>query len=105
MTAPAELTDIQWCVLDLLLRAKNKGVPRVNRMELLRSSSVLDGVKVKLVFAALGMCNGDYVELHGQHDFEITAAGEQLFLARFAKPTSVADVVIALPDRSREVLQ
>jgi hypothetical protein len=100
-----DLTDAQWCVLDLLLRAKRKGASRVNRHELLKTRSIPDGVKVQLVFAALTLANGAYVTLHGQHDFEITPAGETLFTEKFKQPSKAADVVIALPDRSREVLQ
>ncbi|TAA54608.1 hypothetical protein [Shinella sp. JR1-6] len=101
----ANLTDAQWCVLDLLLRAKNKGVSRVNRHELLHAAAIPDAVKLQLVFAALTLASGEYVALHGQHDFEITPAGETLFNAKFGQPSNIADTVIALPDGSREVLQ
>lgn len=101
----AELTDVQWCLLDLLLRSKRKGAPRVNRLELMNADAIPDGVKTKLVFAALTMASGEYVTLHGQHDFEITEAGEHLFTQKFANPTTTADLIIALPDQSREVLQ
>ncbi len=47
----------------------------------------------------------DYVALRGQHDFEITPAGETLFNAKFGQPSNAADIVIALPDRSREVFR
>lgn len=101
----ADLTNAQWCVLDLLLRAKRKGAPRVNRHELLQTRSIPDSVKLQLVFAALTLAGGEYVALHGQHDFEITMAGEMLFTEKFKQPSKVADAVIALPDRSGEVLQ
>lgn len=100
-----ELSDIEWCLLDLLLRAKRKGVRRVNRLELLKTGALPDKVKLQLVYTAMVMSNGEYVALHGQHDFEITSKGEQIFLARFARPSPAADSIIALPDRSREVLQ
>ena len=101
----SDLSDIEWCVLDLLLRAKRKGVARVNRMEILSSPSIPDGVKIKLVFTALLMANGDFVQMHGKHDFEITEDGERVFLAKFNKPTAVSDVIIALPDRSMKAFQ
>ncbi|KQV83286.1 hypothetical protein [Rhizobium sp. Root1220] len=101
----AELNDVEWCVLDLLLRSKRKGVSRVNRMELMRTDAIPDGVKIKLVFTALLMANGPLVRMHGEHDFSITDEGERVFLERFAKPTSVADVIIALPDRSAGAIQ
>jgi hypothetical protein len=100
-----DLNDVEWCVLDLLLRAKTMGVSRVNRLELLRTSAIPDGVKVKLAFTAILMSSGDLVKMHGTHDFEITEKGERVFLEKFAKPTTVADVIIALPDLSREALQ
>lgn len=104
-----ELSDAQWCFLDLLIRAKRRGVSRVNRLELL-ASAVPAHVKVQLVFAALTM-PGELVILHGQHDFEITEAGERLFDREFgqagaqAEPTKIADLVIALPDPSTGRLQ
>jgi len=101
----ADLTDAQWCVLDLLLRAKRRGVSQVNRHELLHTAAIPDAVKLQLVFAALTLASGDYVALRGQHDFEITPAGETLFNAKFGQPSNAADIVIALPDRSREVFQ
>lgn len=98
------LSDIQWCALDLLMRAKQKGASRINRHELLYSSPVPDGVKIKLVWALLTMPH-QLVKIHGEHDFEITTKGEQLFNMMFNKPTKAADVIIALPDRSSEVVQ
>jgi hypothetical protein len=103
MTA-ANLSDEQWCVLDLLMRAKQRGVNRINRHELLGSPSIPDMAKVKLVFAALTMPK-EYVQMYGQHDFELTSAGEALHRSLFNKPTPMADSIIALPDRSHEVLQ
>jgi hypothetical protein len=105
MSLTPELSDAQWCMLDLLMRAKSKGVSRVNRMELLRSEALPEMVRAKLVFTALTMSGGEYVTLHGQHDFEITPRGEEVFLSKYARPTSLADLVIALPDLSREVIQ
>ncbi|MBB3591691.1 hypothetical protein FHX08_002035 [Rhizobium sp. BK529] len=99
------LSDIQWCVLDLLLRAKRTGASRVNRLELMRSDALPDALKVKLVFTALTMAGGPFVRLHGQHDFEITDAGERMFNERIGAPSKAADAVIALPDQSRQVLQ
>ena len=110
MTAP-NLTDAQWCFLDLLVRAKQKGVDRVNRTELLYSPGLPDIVKARLVFGGLVIADGDLVILHGTNEFEITEKGIRAFNAKFGKgdaaaqPTAIADVVIALPDRSRERLQ
>lgn len=105
-----ELSDAQWCFLDLLARAKSKGVTRVNRLELMNSPALPDMAKVGLVWAALTMPK-EFVILHGQHDFELTDAGLRVFNAKFgkgeaaAKPTAIADQIIMLPDRSREQTQ
>lgn len=49
------LSDEQWCVLDLLMRARQKGVRRLNRQEALNSSQIPQGAAVKLTWAALTM--------------------------------------------------
>lgn len=95
------LSDEQWCLLDLLMRARQKGVQRLSRMELLHNTALPQGASVKLAWAALTMPE-EIVTWHGQHDFEITEAGAQLFNLRFGNgsnptPTRVADAVIYLP--------
>jgi len=97
------LTDIQWCALDLLMRSKQKGCAIVSRKEMLYSAQIPDGLKVKLTWAMLTMPN-NFVTHHGS-DFEISAKGERVFNAMFKKPTTMGDVIIALPDRSGDVLQ
>lgn len=95
-----ELTDAQWCFLDLLMQAKKRGVTRVHRLEILSSQSIPKEAAMKLVWAGLGLAAGEFVALHDLHDFEITPAGEQVYQARFgtdAAPTSAADTVIHLP--------
>lgn len=101
MTAMIELSDAQWCVLDLLVKAKQCGAGRVSKLELLNAANLPPSAKVKLVFAALTM-PPDLVMLHGQHDFEITEKGEKLFDFRFGQPTGVAECIILLPDRTGE---
>jgi hypothetical protein len=99
------LNDAQWCVLDMLMRAREKGVHVLNRMELLSSPSIPQGAAMKLTFAALTI-PGELVEWQGKHDFSITEAGVSLYNLRFgtgaspATPTDVADNVICLPDLS-----
>lgn len=102
----SQLTDAQWCVLDLLMRARQRGVVEINRMELLTSASLSDEAKIKLVFAALTIPT-ELVEIRNQHNFRITEAGVQLYNTRFGhgrnpEPTRVADAIIYLPDRSQE---
>lgn len=98
----ADLSDEQWCVLDLLMRARQKGVERLSRMEMLSSPSLPQGAAIKLTWAALTMPN-DLLTWHGQHDFSITDKGAAVFNFRFGKgvnaavPTQVADAVICLP--------
>jgi hypothetical protein len=99
-----DLTDSQWCALDLLARAKAKGADRDNRLELLHRSPLPDGAKVKIVFALLTM-PAELVTLHGQHDFEITDEGIRVQAEKFGQPSAVADHVILLPDRSGETIQ
>ncbi len=106
MTELPNLTDVQWCFLDLLVRAKQKGVNRVSRTELLYSPGLPDDVKVRLVFGGVLIADGDLVILHGTNEFEITERGLRVFNAKFGKgdkaaqATKVADAVIALPDWS-----
>ena len=95
-----DLSDAEWCFLDLLVRAKQKGVGRVNRREILHSSALPQAAAMKIVWAGLTLANTDLVDMHGQHDFEITPAGEDAFRLRFGPkvaPTKVADVAICLP--------
>lgn len=104
-SARSELSDEQWCVLDLLMRAKQTGVQRLSRMEILGSQSIPQGAAVKLTWAALTMPS-DLLTWHGQHDFSITEKGAAIYNFRFSKslspaePTRVADAVILLPDHS-----
>lgn len=103
-----ELSDAQWCFLDLLARAKSKGVDRVTRAELLATPMLPDSAKIQIVFGGLLLSTGDLVTLHKSDEFEITEAGLRAFNTKFgkgeaaAKPSKIADVVIALPDRSME---
>lgn len=93
------LSDAQWCVLDLLMRAKQKGVYRLSRQELLSNGQLPDSAKLQLTWAALVMPS-EFIAWHGQHEFSITDAGADLYRLRFgqkAKPTAVADSVICLP--------
>ncbi|WP_267550290.1 hypothetical protein [Rhizobium rhizogenes] len=105
----AELPDVQWCVLDILMRAKQKGIIKVNRHEMLYSEGLPAAIRAQLVFNALLMSNGELIRLVGA-DFEITEKGAQTYNLKFGKrgempePTKIGDLVIALPDRS-EVLQ
>lgn len=93
-----ELQDIDWLVLDLLMRAKLKGVTRLNKTELLYNETIPAGVRIKLAWAAMAM-DPSFVTWEGQ-DFAITERGEKVFNSMFKKPTEMADVIIALPDNS-----
>jgi len=95
------LSDEQWLVLDLLMRARQKGAHRLNRLEVLHSPSLPQNASVRLVWAALTMPK-EIMTWHGQHDFSITEAGAQLYNLRFGNgsnpvPTEIADSVICLP--------
>jgi hypothetical protein len=96
--AEYKLSDEQWCLLDLLMRSRQKGVHTLNRTELLRGSMLPQGAALKLTWAALTMPN-DLVAWSGDHDFSITEAGVSLYNLRFGMqmPTAVADAVICLP--------
>lgn len=93
-----DLSDEQWCVLDLLMRARKQGVKVLNRMEMLSTKALPDGVKMKLTWAALTMPK-ELVTWVGRHDFSITDAGAQVYNLRFntPEPTQIADAVIYLP--------
>lgn len=93
-----ELSDSHWCILDLLMRAKQRGVTRISKTELLYNESVPVGLRVRLAWDAMTM-DQSLVSWHGQ-EFSITERGEKLFNAMFKKPSTVSDVIIALPDQS-----
>jgi hypothetical protein len=101
------LSDAQWCVLDLLMRSREKGVHSLNRMEMLSSGILPTGAAMKLTWAALIM-PPRLVKWTGKHDFAITDEGVSLYKLRFGngadpKPTEIADHVICLPDMTRRV--
>lgn len=97
-----KLSDEQWCFLDLLMRARQMGILKLSRLEILSSPMLPQGAAIKLIWAALTMPS-DLVVMVGQHDFSITEAGLSLYNLRFGKglqaatPTQVADAVICLP--------
>jgi len=97
-----KLNDEQWCFLDLLMRARQKGIQKLSRLEILNSPQLPHGAALKLTWAALTMPS-DLVIMIGQHDFSITAAGVSLYNLRFgtavkaATPTEIADAVNYLP--------
>jgi hypothetical protein len=95
-----DLTDEQWCILDVLVRARKAGVSVVSRRELLESNALPAGVRVKLVMAALLM-PGNLIE-HVGSDFAITPEGVDAYNLRFGhganpEPTEMADHIIYLP--------
>lgn len=99
----SELSDEQWCVLDLLMRSRKQGVSAINRHELLRNATLPQGVSVKLLWAALTMPADVIKWTASQQDFSITERGAALYNFRFGKgkepatPTQIADAVICLP--------
>jgi hypothetical protein len=90
-----EISDYQWLVLDLLMRAREKGITSISRLEILNSSSIPKSVSIKLVWSALTMPSNLIVICN--HDFSITETGIAIFEQRFKKPTDIADSVICLP--------
>jgi len=93
-----KLSDEQWLVLDLLLRAKERGISRLTKEELLSSSKLPQAVAIRLVWAALTM-PANLIVWHG-NEFSITDSGLSAFKLRFGqkiKPTEIADAVICLP--------
>lgn len=93
-----KLSDEQWLVLDLLLRAKERGINRLTKDELLFSSKLPQAAAIKLVWAALTM-PADLITWHG-NEFAMTDSGVSAFKLRFGrkvKPTEIADAVICLP--------
>jgi len=95
------LSDEQWCVLDLLMRARQKGINEISRRELLANTTLPQVATVKLTWAALTMPK-DIMQWNGDHHFSITEAGAQLYNLRFGngsnpRPTEIADAVIYLP--------
>lgn len=91
----SDLTDEQWLVLDLLIRARKRGALWLRRSDLLTSTSLPQVAAMRLTFAALSMPS-DLVAWSGD-DFSITDAGLTKFYSRFAQPSKVADSVICLP--------
>lgn len=102
----SDLDDIGWCVLDLLMAARRSGAVWVNRMELLGNERIPSGLRVKLVFRALLMANGEFVRMHGEHDFEITERGAEVFELRFGKSASgIPEGMLALPGKTSHRIQ
>lgn len=97
-----KLSDEQWCVLDLLMRARQKGVHSLNRRELLFNATLPQRVSVRLTWALLTLPK-DLVTCQNEHIFMITDAGVSLYNLRFGKgtknptPSTIADHVICLP--------
>jgi hypothetical protein len=93
-----DLSDEQWCLLDLLHHASEKGSPVIHRSELLQSADIPQMAAVKLTWAALTMPDG-LVQWTGKDTFKATERGLAAFRFRFGrKPSPVADAVICLPD-------
>jgi hypothetical protein len=95
-----ELSDAQWCVLDLLMRARERGVGELHRLELTNSQEIPAGLAVKLVFAALTIPDC-VVSWTGEHTFAITPQGIDMFRQRFGDPSPMADAIVGLPDPAR----
>lgn len=98
-----ELSDDQWLVLDLLMRARQSGVPWINRLEMLHNTTLPQGVTIRLAWAALTMPT-ELVTWSGQHDFTITAQGVAFYNFRFdnREPTEIGGAVICLPGPDRD---
>lgn len=93
------ISDDQWCLLDLLVSAKRKGVMHLKRAEVLGNEKLPASARVRLVWAALTMPGELIVE--EAFGFRVTAEGEQVFNLRFDKKVSgLAETVICLPDHS-----
>lgn len=93
-----DLTDIQWCVIDLLIMARIRGLAKVSRLEMLGAQSIPLQLRLRLVFAALTMPS-HLVTVDGA-DFCVTDDGISLYRLRFddSAPTRIADVFISMPD-------
>lgn len=79
------------------MRARQKGVKYLNRLEVLSSKSIPQGVALRLTWGALTLPT-ELVTWKGQHDFCITDEGVSLYNLRFglkSTPTTLADAVIA----------
>lgn len=50
-----DLSDEQWCLMDLLVRSRQRGIDRLNRLEVLATNELPKGVALKLIFGALTM--------------------------------------------------
>ncbi len=68
------LTDEQWCILDLLMRARDKGAP-LSRLELLTNK-----------WALLTMPEA-FVTWDGPHNVTITDVGSAVYRLRFGRRT------------------
>ena len=76
------LTDNQYLVLDILMRAQRAGIDRLSRKELLYGTSLPLHAACILTFAALVMPKGLLV-WHNENEFSISPAGEEAYLRRF----------------------
>lgn len=106
MSRKANLSDEQWVILLLLMRARQKGQPYVTRQELM-NSPVPQDVMLRLTFAALTIPD-ELVEWRSHNVCYITEAGVALCAERMGKSGALtpdqikqADAIICLPDMSR----
>lgn len=104
-----DLSDEQWILLDIFMRAREKGVHSIHRREILYSPGIPQSVAVKLTFNMLLMAD-KYIKCEDHEHFSIMQEGIDLYNIRFghgknAKPTEIANTVICLPDLSNQVLQ
>ena len=95
-----ELSDFQWGVLDLLMRAREKGIHQLHRAEILFSKSIPQIAAAQLTMAALTIPESLVVWVD-QHNFKITEQGVSAYNLRFdnTEPSAICDSIICLPDR------
>lgn len=70
------ITDEQWLVLDLLVRAERKGVKSISHAGLARAKQLSVEARAKILDGALTMPEG-YLTWRGNDEFAIAQAGIQ----------------------------
>lgn len=80
----SEISDDQWLVLDLLAAAQRVGHPYVLRQQILQSSKLPAGVRMRLTWAALTIPD-DYLRIENEHEFHLTEMGAAALALRYGR--------------------
>lgn len=95
-----DLTETQWGVIDLLMRASARGLPWVSCYEIYATPALPGHAREQIVLEAKRMPHGliEWREAFSE-EMRLSEAGRNLYTSKFknAYGTSLADYVLAMP--------